>query len=294
MANYTSHAIMSEKLYNNLKSKNMLKVNIDINHLKLFSLGQDLTFVGRETFLDTHLNNSRKFFIDTIKYIRDNHLENDPLIMSYLYGHIAHYALDITIHPLIGKIIKDEKIKSVIKPHTVIECQLDKYLLNKYYCDSYDYSFLRVKYIKDKKIRNIINNTYRNVYKSFDAQFLYKYSILLIRTSNVFIQKLYKNNNMFNKLSRIESYSHNNKFYKYINIDKYNFKKDMDKIINKSIDLSSKLIKTANNYLYENKKVKILYYAFDNTPYDIGTIEEEFKYNNIPIYSKTNLEIKKV
>ena len=99
---------------------------------------------------------------------------------------------------------------------------------------------------------------------------------------------------MFNKLSRIESYSHNNKFYKYINIDKYNFKKDMDKIINKSIDLSSKLIKTANNYLYENKKVKILYYAFDNTPYDIGTIEEEFKYNNIPIYSKTNLEIKKV
>ena len=35
MANYTSHAIMSEKLYNNLKSKNMLKVNIDINHLKL-------------------------------------------------------------------------------------------------------------------------------------------------------------------------------------------------------------------------------------------------------------------
>ena len=257
MANYTSHAIMSEKLYNNLKSKNMLKVNIDINHLKLFSLGQDLTFVGRETFLDTHLNNSRKFFIDTIKYIRDNHLENDPLIMSYLYGHIAHYALDITIHPLIGKIIKDEKIKSVIKPHTVIECELDKYLLNKYYCDSYDYSFLRVKYIKDKKIRNIINNTYRNVYKSFDAQFLYKYSILLIRTSNVFIQKLYKNNNMFNKLSRIESYSHNNKFYKYINIDKYNFKKDMDKIINKSIDLSSKLIKTANNYLYENKKVQL-------------------------------------
>ena len=46
--------------------------------------------------------------------------------------------------------------------------------------------------------------------------------------------------------------------------------------------------------LFENKKVKILYYAFDNTPYDIGTIEEEFKYNNIPIYSKTNLEIKKV
>ena len=45
---------------------------------------------------------------------------------------------------------------------------------------------------------------------------------------------------------------------------------------------------------YQNKKVKILYYAFDNTPYDIGTIEEEFKYNNIPIYSKTNLEIKKV
>ena len=76
MANYTSHAIMSEKLYNNLKSKNMLKVNIDINHLKLFSLGQDLTFVGRETFLDTHLNNSRKFFIDTIKYIRDNHSWN--------------------------------------------------------------------------------------------------------------------------------------------------------------------------------------------------------------------------
>ena len=147
MANYTSHAIMSEQLYNKLINKNIAKINIDKNALRLFSLGHDLTIINKNCFNDAHLYSSRKFFIETIKYIRENNLQNNPIVMSYLYGHISHYALDITIHPLIDKIIKDEKSKSIIKPHTIIECELDKYLVNRYYNGTYDYSFFKYKII---------------------------------------------------------------------------------------------------------------------------------------------------
>lgn len=290
MANYTSHAIMSEQLYNKLINKNIAKINIDKNALRLFSLGHDLTIINKNCFNDAHLYSSRRFFIETIKYIRENNLQNNPIVMSYLYGHISHYALDITIHPLIDKITKDEKSKSIIKPHTIIECELDKYLVNRYYNGTYDYSFFKYKYIRS--VKPIINDIYRYVYKYLDVSLIYKSSITFIKFSNLIVQKLYKNDNLFNKISRINSYEHNSKFYKYTNIDKFLFRKSMDMVLDKSINLSIKLIKETNGYLYENKKLERLYNIFDNTPYENIIVEKNYKYNSIPIYSKLNWEFK--
>ena len=63
MANFSSHIIMSEKLYSKLNNKDI----VDKDFMKLFSLGQDLTFASLGCFKETHTSNSRSFFINTIK-----------------------------------------------------------------------------------------------------------------------------------------------------------------------------------------------------------------------------------
>lgn len=287
MANYSSHIIMAEKLYVKLKNNNI----VDKDYMKLFSLGQDLTFSGRNCFKETHTINSRNFFINTIRYIKENNLENNQLVMSYLYGHISHYAFDITIHPFVGKILNEIKTKSVIKPHTYLECEMDKYLIKKY--GNIDFSFMKRKYINDKTLRNLINTTYRNVYGYFNVSHLYEASLILIKCSKYSVNKLYDNNILFSKLARINSYDSNSNFVKYINSSKFLRKINMNNIFKSSIKLSLNIIKITNDYLYNNKDINVLYSIYDNTPYDIGVIKEiDYDYNEIPLKYNLPLQIK--
>ena len=287
MANYYSHIIMAEKLYGKLKNNSI----VDKNLMKLFSLGQDLTFLSRNCFKETHTINSKKFFINTIRYIKENNLQNNELIMSYLYGHISHYAFDITIHPFVGKVLNEIKTKSVIKPHTYLECEMDKYLIKKY--GNIDFSFMKMKYINDKTLRNLINTTYRNVYGYFNVSHLYEGSILLIKYSKYSVNKLYDNNNLFTKLSRINSYDCNSEFVKYINSSKLLKKINMNNIFKSSIKLSLNIIRVANDYLYNSKDISTLYNIFDNTPYVIGVIKDiDYDYNEIPLKYNLPLQIK--
>ena len=287
MANYSSHVIMAEKLYGKLKNKN----DIDKNLIKLFSLGQDLTFASRNCFKETHTINSRNFFINTIRYIKENNLQNDKIIMSYLYGHIAHYAFDITIHPFVGTILNEIKSKSVIKPHTYLECEMDKYLIKKY--GNIDFSFMERKYLNNNTLKKLINNTYRNVYGYFNVSHLYKCSIFLIKYSKYSVNKVYSNNNLLNKLCRLNAYDSNSEFVKYINSSKILKKINMNNIFESSIKLALSIIKITNNYLYKNEDISILFSAFDNTPYDIGVIKDiEYDYNEIPLRYNLPLQIK--
>lgn len=287
MANYSSHIIMAEKLYGKLKNKDI----VDKDYMKLFSFGQDLTFLSRSCFKDTHTINSRSFFINTIKYIKDNNLENNKLVMSYLYGHIAHYAFDITIHPFVGEVLNEIKPKSFIKPHTYLECEMDKYLIKKY--GNIDYSFMKMKTINDKVLKNLINTTYRNVYGYFNVSYLYEGFILLIKCSKYSVNKMYNSKKLFTRLSRINSYDSNSEFAKYISSSKLLRKINMNNIFKSSIKLSLSIIKVTNDYLYNNKDISSLYSVFDDTPYDIGVIKDvEYNYNKIPLKYNLPLQIK--
>lgn len=287
MANYSSHIILAEKVYKNLKNKDI----VDKDLMKLFSFGQDLTFLNRSYFKETHTVNSRNFFINTIKYIKDNNLQNNKLIMSYLYGHISHYAFDITIHPFVGTILNEIKPKSLIKPHTYLECEMDKYLIKKY--GDIDFSFMKSEYMNDKTLRNMINTTYRNVYGFFNVSHLYKAFIFLIRRCKCPINKLYNNKCLFIKLSRINSYDSNSNFSKYVSSSKLLQKYNMNSIFKSSIKLSISMIKSTNDYLYKNKDINVLYNTFDDTPYDIGVIKNvEYNYNKIPLKYNLPLQIK--
>lgn len=288
MANYTSHAIMSELMYKDLLKKKLLKTKINIDSLKLFSIGQDLTFFNKNCFNTAHYYNSQKFFVETIKYIYNNNLQYNSDIMAYLYGHISHYALDITIHPFIGNLTRGIKPKSLIKPHTVIECEFDKYLTNKYYNNKkYNYSYLKIKPIQNKNIRDIINSTYRTTYGFIDMNYVYKSTILIIKACNSTIDYLYyRNYDLFKKLSKMNEYNTEYLFTNYMKKDK---NKDFDKILNTSLKLSENIIKNINLYLYKNKSEKILFSTFDDTAYDVGVIENIRPiYEVIPNYTTIN------
>ena len=287
MANYSSHIIMAEKLYIKLKNKNI----VDKEYMKLFSCGQDLIFLNYHYFKEAHTNNSRKFFINTIKYIKNNNLENNKLIMSYLYGHIAHYAFDITIHPFIGEIINEIKSKSFIKPHTYLECEFDKHLINKY--GSINYSFFNKKVINDKTLFNMINTTYRITYGFSGVSSLYKAYITLLNRLTNGVSKMYKCKYLLKRISRINSYDNNSTFIKYMRSSKLLKKSNMNNIFNCSIKLSLNIINTVDDYLYNNKDINVLYKVFDDTPYDIGVIKNvEYNYNKIPLKYKLPLQIK--
>ena len=287
MANYSSHIIMAEKLYGKLKNKTC----INKEYMKLFSCGQDLTFLNRSYFKETHTTNSRKFFINTIKYIKDNNLQNNELVMSYLYGHIAHYAFDITIHPFVGEVLNEIKSKSIIKPHTYLECEMDKYLIKKY--GKIDFSFMNTKLINDNTLKNMINTTYMTTYGFLHISRLYKAYILLIKVSKYTVNKMYKSKKMLKLISRINSYDNNCKFIKYMNSSKILKKINMNNIFNTSIKLSLNIIKVTNNYLYKNKDITTLYKVFDDTPYDIGVIKDVvYNYNEIPLKYNLPLKIK--
>lgn len=287
MANYTSHIIMADRLYNKLNNKKY----INKDYMKLFSCGHDLTFINRGYFKETHTSNSSYFFINTIMYIKNNNLEKNELIMSYLYGHIAHYAFDITIHPFIGKVLNDIKSKSIIKPHTYLECEMDKYLIKKY--GNINFSFMNKKIINDKILKKLINTTYRSTYGFLNTSALYKINIELIKKSKYSVNKMYNTKYLFKKISRINAYDDNSNFIKYMNTSKIIKKINMNNIFNSSIKLSSHIIKITNDYLYKNKDISILYKVFDGTPYDIGVIENiDYNYNEIPLKYNLPLIIK--
>lgn len=287
MANYTSHIIMADRLYNKLNNKKY----INKDYMKLFSCGHDLTFINRGYFKETHTSNSSYFFINTIMYIKNNNLEKNELIMSYLYGHIAHYAFDITIHPFIGKVLNDIKSKSIIKPHTYLECEMDKYLIKKY--GNINFSFMNKKIINDKILKKLINTTYRSTYGFLNTSALYKINIELIKKSKYSVNKMYNTKYLFKKISRINAYDDNSNFIKYMNTSKIIKKINMNNIFNSSIKLSSHIIKITNDYLYKNKDISILYKVFDGTPYDIGIIENiDYNYNEIPLKYNLPLIIK--
>lgn len=287
MANYTSHIIMADKLYSKLKNKDL----VDKNSLLLFSCGHDLTFLNRSYFKETHMEDSSRFFINTIRYIKNNNLENDKYILGYLYGHIAHYAFDITIHPFIGEIINKTKTKSIIKPHTYIECEIDKYLIKKY--GQINYSFMNKKIINNSTLKKLINTIYRQTYGFYNVTHLYKAYIFLIKKSKSSVNKMYNTKWLFKKISRIDSYDCNSNFIKYIKSSKCLKKKNICNIFDSSINLTLDIINEVNKYLYNNENINVLYNVFDGTPYDIGVIKNlDYDLNKIPLRYNLKLKIK--
>ncbi|HOP65954.1 MAG TPA: zinc dependent phospholipase C family protein [Bacilli bacterium] len=287
MANYTSHAIMSELLFNKLKKKKKFKVDVNKDNMKLFSLGQDLTFLNINCFHNTHSINSKRFFVDTIKYIKTNNLEYNEEVMAYLYGHIAHYALDINVHKFIKETIVDVDKVFFLKPHTILECNIDIYLVKKY---DNNYNYLTIKNFNSNKVKEMINNTYTNVYGYFFTSKTYLKTIIFIKSINGFVNTFYKSKKIFHLLTKKEKYI-NSYFYNCLNNNDL-FNKKTDKLLNESIKKAELMIKYTNKYLYNKPKDLYLNLVFNNTPYNGKKISEnEFIFNKkLPLFNEIKIK----
>lgn len=285
MANYTSHAIMAEEVHKHLNDIN--KIEIDEEFLKFFSMGQDFTFTDSKLFDETHDLYSKDFFINTIKYIKENKLYENEVIMSYLYGHIVHYALDTSIHPYVYYVTNNMESNGMITPHNVVECYVDKYMLSD---NEFSFNYLNNNLLDDIDIKNIINYTYDKTYKTNKKISLYyKYTQKIVIIINKLIQLAYKKESLFNKLKskyNIEYNSFINKKHdEWVNpLTGINCNDSIDDIIDKSINKSLEIIYLTNMYIYNESLDKYLDLAFEDLSYNTG---ENYKKGNKFVYAKT-------
>jgi len=189
MPSSITHTYFGIDVYNKLNTKNKNKINKSIEYFKTFCQGPDIfyfynMFIGKKSKdvyklgLNMHKYNSQNFFINTIKYIMNNNLKDNPQVIAFLYGHICHYYLDTICHPFIyyktGKLIKGNKnTYKYNTKHADMEFFIDRYMINqreqmkpnKYKVYN---AFLNINNF-NKELQDLINNVipYKNINKIY-------------------------------------------------------------------------------------------------------------------------------
>lgn len=210
MPSSITHAYFGISVYNRLSKK--YKNYLDLDYINLFQQGSDPFmfynfFIGKKAKEMNslqelmHTKKTNLFFKNTIKYIHKYKLNNNKEIISYFYGLLCHYYLDLYIHPFIyyKAGIFDKKNKSTYKYNTMhqkLEYLIDLYFLKKHekipYYKFKPHTFLFKKKSISSTLAILIDNTIYETYK-------------------------YKNTSNYYK----KAINHMYLFYKYINYDPY-------------------------------------------------------------------------
>ncbi len=127
-----THAYFAKDVFDILPES--IKSYIDCSRIKMFGQSMDsLMFYNlfsilpgkkiRELNKTFHRQKTQEYFINLINYIKDNKLNNDMDVCSYLSGVICHYVLDSNLHPyIIYKTgVFDKKKKNTYKYNHVHE-----------------------------------------------------------------------------------------------------------------------------------------------------------------------------
>ena len=283
MPSYITHAIMGDNLYN--ESYDLVKVDIKKENLRGYSLGADLAYFSRKVDSDPHNYKTQMFFINMVNYIKDNNLIEDELVLSLLYGHIAHYFLDINIHPLVYYIEKECQKVGLIPPHHLIEGYFSSYLTEKIL--NKDIMDINGDYFKELNLLNLkciklLNKVYGKTYGDYTIIKSYQSVLSLFLT----IEKLIKNKTYITKeklinFSKFKQFMeinnleyndlHNESHEIYTNPvtgEKHN--ESLIELYNKSLDMTIESIKVVNEYLYNNKSIDSLTKVFGDLSYDTG------------------------
>lgn len=105
-----THAFFAKDVFDVLPSN--IKNVIDCSRIKMFGQSMDsLMFYNlfsilpgkkiRDFSMFFHKEKTQEYFINLIKYIKNNNYYDDMDVCSYLAGVICHYVLDSTLHPYI-------------------------------------------------------------------------------------------------------------------------------------------------------------------------------------------------
>lgn len=147
MPSSMTHTYFGLDVYKNLSKTYQNKITNSLEYFKLFCQGSDPFMfynflIGKKAKQISniqktmHCHKTKDFFINTIQYIHNNKLQNNSDIMSFLYGYICHYYLDLYTHPLIyyKSGIFNRYDKNTYKYnglHQKIEYEIDLYFINK-------------------------------------------------------------------------------------------------------------------------------------------------------------------
>ena len=136
MPSFVSHIELSKDVSDKLCFDNVLT-----RYASTYSLGGDLCRFSKCRRL-SHRKKKEEFIFNMINYIKENKLTDNKEVMGILYGHISHYIMDDTMHPLV-RLIDKESSPVRMKSHTLIEGMIDSYI---------------VKYKYNKEIDEYLNN----------------------------------------------------------------------------------------------------------------------------------------
>ena len=195
-----THACFAKDVFDILPEG--IKNRIDCSRIKTFGQGPDPFMFynlfslcpGKKIRLFSsymHNNKSQDFFINLINCIKDNDLQNDMDICSFLAGFICHYALDSTVHPyIIYKTgVFDKKKRNTYKYnciHHFMEKFIDNDLIKRREnCDPYTfrldkYCFNNRPFSKD--LNNILNITFDKTFNIKNIDKIYFKSLKQMKT----------------------------------------------------------------------------------------------------------------
>ena len=260
-----------------------------------------------------HNNKTNEYFSNIITYIKENNLEKNPEVLSYLYGAINHYIADSHLHPYInyrtGRFFKERKkeTRKYIGIHTSTELSLDAYYYEKEtkqkfknykiykelihklefsqeLKDTIDYAFLKT--FNKPNMGNIYNKSYN--------QSKYIYQILMYDPYG-FKNFVYKTADLITpfKSQKIATYSLykepvSEKFFNREHNDWCN-PVDMDLIstdswddvFKKAVKKATELISLTNDYFNNKIAFETLIQAIGNNSYSTGF---DVKDRRIPMY----------
>ena len=312
MPSTITHAYFGLDVYNKLSNKTKKNISPYIEQLKTFAQGPDVFYFYNSINVlkgkkinklghYMHKHKSKDFFINMITYIKDNHLEEDYEIITYLYGSICHYVLDYTAHPFIfyktGVVKKSDKnTYKYAGLHNDMEAYIDAYYI-------YDKENINPKNFKiheyalntnhfSPSLSKMIDYIFDETYNTKNISNIYLKSIKKMRTLYYLLRYdpsgikkyFYKLINIFifNPLKKKKAISYNiNPTDKiaYLNLDKKPWNNPTDNIIvnysfpelyNIAIDNAVNIISKVNNVLYDNFDFKYLDEIFLNLSYCTG------------------------
>lgn len=285
MPAYISHVIMGEEVYKKAVNDSLLfKTEVDFESYKTYTMGADLANFSKRAQVDSHNKKTRLFFLTFCKYIKEHHLEENSRVIACLYGHIAHYFLDVNVHPLIYYLEYGSKQIGILPNHHLIEGYLSSYLVKKIIHDDI-MNFKVNRYnganLNEKTISNMLNDVYNTVYKDNHIIKSYQKVIDLINL----LEKTYKE--FFHSKKFVLDFSQFQQFIDANNLTKTDIlnenhntwtnpvtgKKQHNSFLElyqKSINMTLDAIYEVNNYLYNNKPLNTLKKTFTDLSYDTG------------------------
>lgn len=133
----TTHSAFAKDVFRSLPVQIQEKIK-DYNLFLVGAQGPDLLFFNNFSVLPgttcpigSRMHSQK--IPEVIRYF-DTHTKEEPLLRSYLYGYLCHYAMDSRIHPLVyamTKIQEEKTHENDMDIHFRIESEYDIYTLSK-------------------------------------------------------------------------------------------------------------------------------------------------------------------